>query len=204
MVREQLSARGITDAAVLRTMEQVPREEFVPEEVRPYAYHDGPLEIGEGQTISQPYIVALMTEALELAPEDRALEIGTGSGYGAAVLSRITAEVYTVERYPTLAEAARKRLERLGYHNVHVRAADGTLGWAEHAPFDAIVVTAGGPEVPYPLRDQLAIGGHLVMPVGSALTVQELIRVHRVGENAYDTENLGGVRFVPLVGQEGW
>ncbi len=204
MVQEQLVARGIRDAAVLRAMAEVPREEFVPEDARPYAYRDGPLAIGEEQTISQPYVVALMTEALDLTAEDRVLEVGTGSGYGAAVLSRVAAEVYTVERHQSLVQAARERLERLGYDNVHVRLANGTLGWPEHAPYDAIVVTAGGPEVPDSLRDQLAIGGRLVMPVGSAITSQELIRVHRLGKSAYNRESLGAVRFVPLIGQEGW
>jgi protein-L-isoaspartate(D-aspartate) O-methyltransferase len=204
MVHEQIAARGITDPAVLRAMETVPREEFVPDDLREFAYRDGPLPIGEEQTISQPYIVALMTDLLELGPDDQVLEIGTGSGYSAAVLSRIAAEVYTVERHKSLAAEARERFRRLHYDNIHVSHGNGTLGWPEYAPYDAIVVTAGGPEVPRPLLNQLAVGGRLVIPVGPALQVQNLILLLREDEHNYRRENLGGVRFVPLIGEAGW
>jgi len=182
----------------------VPREAFVPADSVQVAYADSPLPIGQGQTISQPYIVALMTEALELSPDDRVLEIGTGSGYAAAVLSRIAYEVYTVERHPRLARAAEAQFQRLGYDNIHVRVSDGTLGWADHAPYDAIVVTAGGPEIPDPLREQLAVGGRLVIPVGERPDMQQLVRVRRNSEHDYQQESLGAVRFVPLVGEAGW
>jgi protein-L-isoaspartate(D-aspartate) O-methyltransferase len=204
MVDRQLAARGIRDPDVLRAMGEVPREAFVPKHLRHLAYADSPLPIGEEQTISQPYIVALMTEAMEVSSGDRVLEIGTGSGYAAAVLSRIAAEVYTVERHGSLARAARQRFEELGYDTVHVRHGDGTLGWAAHAPYDAIVVTAGGPQVPQPLLEQLAIGGCLVIPVGPSHYSQELVRIRRANETEYRRENLGAVRFVPLVGSEGW
>lgn len=204
MVRQQLLARGVRDASVLRAMGQVPREAFVPAEWREYAYDDSPLPIGHEQTISQPYVVALMIEALGLSAEDRALEIGTGSGYGAAVLSRIVACVYTVERHQELADAAAERFRRLGYDNIKVRHGDGTLGWPEHAPYNGIVVTAGSPHVPLPLQDQLAIGGRLVIPVGSTLTAQELLRLERIDDAELRQENLGAVRFVPLVGKRGW
>jgi protein-L-isoaspartate(D-aspartate) O-methyltransferase len=162
------------------------------------------LPIGEGQTISQPYIVALMTEALELTPDDRVLEIGTGSGYAAAVLSRIARQVYTVERHSSLARAAEARFRRLGYDNIQVHVGDGTLGWVEHAPYDGIVATAGGPAVPQPLLDQLKRGGRLVIPVGRFPQLQELVRVRRLSKEGYRREELGSVRFVPLVGQAGW
>jgi len=204
MVDRQLAARGIQDPGVLRAMGEVPREAFVPKHLRHMAYADSPLPIGEEQTISQPYIVALMTEAMEVSAEDRVLEIGTGSGYAAAVLSRIAAQVYTVERHGSLAKAARRRFEKVGYDNIHVRHGDGTLGWSAHAPYDAIVVTAGGPQVPEPLLEQLAIGGCLVIPVGPSHYSQELIRIRRTSEIDYRRENLGAVRFVPLVGSEGW
>jgi protein-L-isoaspartate(D-aspartate) O-methyltransferase len=204
MVDGQLAARGIHDPDVLRAMGEVPREAFVPPDKRRVAYADSPLPIGKGQTISQPYIVALMTEMLELSRDDRVLEIGTGSGYAAAILSRIADEVYSVERHAALAREARARFDALGYDNIHIHIGDGTLGWAEHAPYDAIVVTAGGPAVPDPLLEQLAVGGRLVIPVGGRLAMQELLRVRRVGEDEYERENLGGVRFVPLVGEAGW
>jgi protein-L-isoaspartate(D-aspartate) O-methyltransferase len=204
MVRGQVESRGIRDPGVIRAMTEVPREAFVPEDQAEFAYRDSPLPIAEGQTISQPYIVALMTAALEIGPGDRVLEIGTGSGYAAAVLSRIAGEVYTVERHGPLAEGARQALESLRYDNVHVLHGDGTLGWPEHAPFDAIVVAAGGPEVPKALRDQLAVGGRLVIPVGPTPRLQELVRVTRVSANEYAREEMGGVRFVPLVGEAGW
>jgi protein-L-isoaspartate(D-aspartate) O-methyltransferase len=204
MVQTQIAARGVRDPRVLNAVRTVPREAFVPERLRPFAYEDGPLPIGEGQTISQPYIVAVMTEAAQPKPGDRALEIGTGSGYGAAVLARIAAEVYTVERLASLAESARRRFGELGYHNVHVLLGDGTLGWPEHAPYDAIVVTAGGPKVPPALLDQLAVGGRLVMPIGSQSRFQRLVRVVRRGADKYDHEELEEVAFVPLIGAEGW
>lgn len=204
MIREQLEYRGISDPAVITAMRDVPREEFVPEGVRAYAYEDGPLPIGEGQTISQPYMVAFMTEALELSQGDRVLEIGTGSGYAAAVLSRVVAEVHTVERLAGLATAARERLYRLGYDNIQVHVGDGSLGWPELAPYDAIVVTAGAPEVPKPLTEQLAVGGRLVIPVGRHLTFQTLVRVRRAGKDDFRHEELMAVMFVPLIGAAGW
>jgi protein-L-isoaspartate(D-aspartate) O-methyltransferase len=204
MIREHLMGRGIRDSAVLAAMRQVPREAFVDPGMQELAYEDHPLPIAGGQTISQPYIVAYMTEALELSGTDRVLEIGTGSGYAAAVLSRIVDTVYSVERLDELAHSARQRLERLGYSNVIVLEGDGTLGWPEHAPFDAIVVTAGAPRVPKPLLQQLARRGRLVIPVGSSSFLQNLIRVRRLGEDEFRYEDLCGVRFVPLVGVEGW
>jgi protein-L-isoaspartate(D-aspartate) O-methyltransferase len=204
MVAEQLAARGIRDEAVLAAMGTVPREAFLPESLGPVAYDDGPLPIGEGQTISQPYVVAAMIEAAEPRGADRALEIGTGSGYSAAVLSRVVAEVYTVERLPGLAEAARRRLEALGYATVRVRCGDGTLGWAEHAPYQVIIVTAGGPRVPPALLEQLAVGGRLVMPVGDSPRWQRLVRVTRLSADGYHYEPREGVAFVPLIGEQGW
>lgn len=204
MIRDDLIGRGIKDAAVLQAMREVPREAFVAPELAAHAYEDHPLPIEEGQTISQPYIVAYMTEALELTPRDRVLEIGTGSGYAAAVLSRIVTTVYSVERLGILATNARERLAELGYDNIIVHEGDGTLGWPEHAPFDAIVVTAGAPKLPEPLLEQLAIGGRLVIPVGPTSFLQELVRVRRLGENDYRSEELCGVRFVPLIGAAGW
>jgi len=204
MVNTQLAARGIRDPAVLEAMRIVPREVFVPADKVQLAYADSPLPIGQGQTISQPYIVALMTEALELAPDERVLEIGTGSGYAAAVLSRIAKQVCTVERHSKLARTAEARFRQLGYDNIQVHVGDGTLGWAEHAPYDGIVVTAGGPALPEPLLDQLGVGGRLVIPVGPRRDLQELMRVRRSSENGYRQENLGSVRFVPLVGEAGW
>lgn len=204
MVQQHLVRRGIRDQRVLEAMATVPREAFVGVDMAEFAYEDSPLPIEEGQTISQPYIVALMTEALELKPTDRALEIGTGSGYAAAVLSRVAKEVYTVERHASLAHLAARRVTDLGYDNVHILNGDGTLGWPEYAPYDAIVVAAGGPEVPRPLLEQLAIGGRLVIPTGQTPREQELIRVRRVSQREYRRERLGAVRFVPLVGREGF
>jgi len=204
MVREQLLDRGIRDPLVLQAMSKVPRERFVPEEWQQYAYADSPLPIGQDQTISQPYVVAWMIEALEPTPEDRVLEVGTGSAYGAAVLSRIVRIVYTIERHKELAAAAERRLAELGYANVQVRHGDGTLGWPEEAPFDGIVVTASGPQIPRPLREQLSVGGRLVIPVGQTASSQELVRLHRISETETRRENLGSVRFVPLVGKGGW
>lgn len=204
MVAAQIAARGVSDPLVLEAMRTVPREAFVPVSLADYAYDDGPLPIGEGQTISQPYIVAFMTAAARLKPGQRALEIGTGSGYGAAVLSRIASQVYTVERLGGLAHAARRRLADLGYVNVHVLEGDGTLGWPEHAPYDAIVVTAGGPRVPEALLDQLAVGGRLVMPVGGATRWQRLVRVIRMRGDDDEYQDLEEVAFVPLIGEQGW
>lgn len=204
MIREHLMGRGIHDPAVLAAMREVPRDAFIDEVVRDHAYEDHPLPIDEGQTISQPYIVAFMTEALELSPTDRVLEIGTGSGYAAAILSRIVEIVYSVERLERLAHGARELLETLGYTNVVVREGDGTLGWPEHAPYNAIVVTAGAPQVPKPLMDQLAIGGRLVIPVGASSYLQTLMRVRRDGEHDFHREELLGVCFVPLIGAAGW
>jgi len=201
---EQFVARGVRDEAVLAAMQSVPREAFITAELAEFAYEDAPLPIEAGQTISQPYIVAAMTAALELAAGDRVLEVGTGSGYAAAVLGRIADQVYTIERHAELAEAAARRLRELGYSNVHVRHGDGTLGWPEHAPYDAVVVAAGGPEVPKPLLEQLAVGGRLVIPIGPTPRAQTLVRVRRTGADAYAREDLGAVRFVPLIGAEGW
>lgn len=204
MLSEHLLARGIRDAAVVRAMREVPREAFLPPHMAPFAYDDGPLPIEAGQTISQPYIVAYMIEALELSGTERVLEIGTGSGYAAAVLSRCAAEVFTVERIASLAESARDRLQKLGCRNVTVHLGDGTLGWQEHAPYQAIVVTAGAPEVPGELLGQLAVGGKLVVPVGPTPHLQTLVRVRRLADGGFRREELCQVRFVPLIGENGW
>jgi protein-L-isoaspartate(D-aspartate) O-methyltransferase len=203
MVDRHIRARGVRDPRVLAALAAVPREAFVRPELAELAYEDRPLPIEAGQTISQPYIVAVMTEALALSPGDTALEIGTGSGYAAAVLAHLATRVYTIERHAELADLARERLARLGYANVEVRSADGTLGWIEHAPFDAIVVAAGGPDLPRALLGQLAIGGRLVMPVGDG-HVQELVRITRTSETEYRRQALGAVQFVPLIGAQGW
>lgn len=200
MVERQIAGRGITAEAVLRAFATVAREAFVPPEQADLAYDDVPLPIGEGQTISQPYVVALMTEALDLRGGERVLEIGTGSGYAAAILGEIAGEVYTIERYESLARSAREALHATGHDNVTVIVGDGTKGYAPAAPFDAIVVTAAGSEVPRALRDQLAIGGRLVIPVGSAWEGQTLKRIVRREEDRFDEEDLSAVRFVPLVG----
>jgi len=204
MVEEQLVSRGISDPRVLEAMATVPREAFVPADFRSEAYADGPLPIGEGQTISQPFIVALMIEALDLTGDERVLEVGAGSGYAAAVLAELAAEVYAVERQPSLARTAARRLEELGIENVEIVCADGSRGWPERAPYDGIVVAAGAPKVPESLRSQLAVGGRLVIPVGPGRTMQELLRVTRLSETEYRRERLAAVRFVPLVGAEGW
>jgi protein-L-isoaspartate(D-aspartate) O-methyltransferase len=203
MVRTQIVARGLRDRAVLEAMRTVPREAFLPPELEEFAYDDTPLPIESRQTISQPYIVALMTEALELRGSERVLEIGTGSGYAAAILGRVAREVYTVERHEELASLAVRRLRTLGFHNVSVLHGDGTLGWPQHAPFDAIVVAAGGPKVPRALLEQLAVGGRLVIPVGEEDS-QKLLRVTRQADGRFVEEDLGDVRFVPLIGAEGW
>ena len=204
LVERQIRSRGVTNPAVLAAVESVPREAFLRPELAEFAYLDRALPIEKGQTISQPYIVALMTEALQLKPRDRVLEVGTGSGYAAAILGKIAREVYTIERHGELAEQAARRLRDHGFDNVHVLHGDGTLGWPEHAPFDAIVVAAGGPEVPQPLLDQLAIGGRLVIPVGEEKALQCLVRVTRSGESDYQREELCDVHFVPLIGAQGW
>ena len=204
MVERDIAGRGVVDARVLAAMRAVPREAFVPEPWRDQAFDDRPLPIGAGQTLSQPYIVALMVEALQLRGAERVLEIGTGSGYAAAVLSRLAAQVDTVERIAELADRASRQLADLGITNVRVHCADGTLGWPDAAPYDAIVVAAGGPTVPPALQDQLASGGRLVMPVGAGRGWQDLLRMTRVGPDEYRTESLCEVAFVPLVGAQGW
>ncbi|MFO7653743.1 MAG: protein-L-isoaspartate(D-aspartate) O-methyltransferase [Candidatus Krumholzibacteriia bacterium] len=204
MVEHQIAGRGIRDARLLEAMRTVPREAFVPPELRDYAYEDGPLPIGSDQTISQPYIVAAMIDALDLEPEDRVLEIGAGSGYAAAVMSRMVAEVVAVERHAELADAARRRLTDLGYDNVSIVHGDGTRGFPERAPFDAITVAAAGPRIPASLREQLAVGGRLVIPVGPNAYEQQLVRVTRVSVERYEESTLAPVRFVPLIGAEGW
>jgi protein-L-isoaspartate(D-aspartate) O-methyltransferase len=203
MVDTQIAARGIRDADVLRAMREVPRERFVPAPLGELAYEDIPLPIEAGQTISQPYIVAHMIEAAKLSGSDRALEIGAGSGYAAAVMSRVAGQVYAIERHAELAELARQRMAALGYANVEIHTGDGTRGWPEAAPFDAILIAAAGPSIPKPLSRQLAIGGRLVMPVGSA-HVQRLVRVTRRGKDGFDRDYLGDVCFVPLIGTHGW
>lgn len=204
MIRDQIAGRGVHDRRVLDAMLHVPREAFVPAASRPAAYSDQPLAIGEGQTISQPYIVAAMLEALGLQGGERVLEIGTGSGYGAAVLAHIARDVHTIERIPALARAARETLRRLGYGSVDVVEGDGTLGWDRAAPYDAIVATAHGPGIPPSLRAQLRPGGRLVMPVADKDTGQMLVRVVRAGDGHDRTERLEPVRFVPLIGAQGW
>jgi protein-L-isoaspartate(D-aspartate) O-methyltransferase len=196
MVEVQIEGRGVTDTRVLDAMRRVPRHELVPQDVRPYAYEDRPLPIGYGQTISQPYVVAAMTEALGLRGKERVLEVGTGSGYQAAVLSLLAREVYSIEIVEPLAKTAAANLLRLGYDNVRVRAGDGYKGWPEHAPFDAIIVTAAPPEIPEALVEQLAMGGRMVLPVGTNLQV--LLRLTRTPDGL-SREELFFVRFVPMV-----
>jgi len=204
MVREQIERRGVRDPRVLEAMRQTPRELFVMEKDRRRAYQDAPLLIGDGQTISQPYVVALMAEALRVGPEDKVLEVGLGSGYATAVLCRLARSVCAVERRGALVERAREALQRAGCANVRVMHANGTLGCEAEAPFDAISVAASGPEPPRALLEQLKIGGRLVMPVGGERGMQELVRMTRTGERRWERECLGGVRFVPLVGEQGW
>jgi len=204
MVERQLIARGIRDEAVLAAMRAVPRHAFVAPELRPFAYSDTPLPIANEQTISQPYIVARMIEAANVHEGDRVLEVGTGSGYAAAVLARIAAHVITIERDPELADSARATLASLGVTNVDVRCADGTLGWPAAAPFDVIVAAASGPVVPDAWREQLAIGGRIVMPVGGRHVGQRLMKLTRIACNRTDEQDLGLVYFVPLTGAQGW
>ena len=202
MVKNQLLARGIADQAVLRAMAGIHRHLFVEEALVGESYNDHPLPIGHKQTISQPYIVALMTEALELAGTEKVLEIGTGSGYQTAILAELSKAVYTVERIEALLEKARMLLRDLGYSNVQFKVSDGTSGWEEFAPYDAIMATAGAPKIPQPLLDQLKEGGRLVVPVGDRYS-QELIKVKRE-KNRFIEKNLGGCRFVDLIGEHGW
>jgi protein-L-isoaspartate(D-aspartate) O-methyltransferase len=204
MVDRQLARRGVSDRLVLEAMREVPREAFVPEGLQEFAYEDSPLPIEAGQTISQPYIVGLMIEAAEIRPGDRVLEIGAGSGYAAAVISRIASRVYAVERHDELTVLAAERLKLLGYHNVEMRTGDGTHGWPQAAPFDAILAAAGGPAIPQVLKDQLDIGGRLVMPVGETQREQRLVKVTRISATHFEEEDLGGVMFVPLIGEHGW
>lgn len=204
MVERQIAARGVRDPLVLNAMRAVDREAFVPHDLVEFAYQDAPLPIEEEQTISQPYIVALMLEALELRRGEKLLDVGSGSGYAAAVASRIARQVFGIERHESLAESAAARCLSLGYTNVHIRQGDGTLGWPEESPFDAIMVGASAPRVPESLKRQMKIGGRLVIPVGDTPRVQNLKRVRRVGEHRWIEEDLGPVQFVPLIGEEGW
>ena len=204
MVERNIAARGVRDELVLDAMRKVPRELFLPKNLREFAYEDSPLPIAGEQTISQPYIVAFMAEALLLKGGEKVLEIGAGSGYAAAVLAEIAGHVYTVERLGQLADKAATLLAELGYDDVHVLHGDGTKGWPEHAPYDAIVVAAGGPQVPESLKEQLKIGGRLVIPVGADQHAQELVRLVRVSKDEYRSEDIADVRFVPLIGEEGW
>jgi protein-L-isoaspartate(D-aspartate) O-methyltransferase len=204
MVDCQVARRGIHDNRVLEAMRRVPREAFVEPGFEEFAYQDRPLPIGQGQTISQPYIVALTIEAAELKPGDSVLEVGCGSGYVTAVMAQIADRVYGIERHPSLAEAARERFRTLGYGNVDLRVGDGTRGWPEAAPFDAIIVSAGSPTVPPSLKSQLAVGGRLLIPVGPEKRHQDLLKLTRKSEMEYEQENLGGVVFVPLIGEDGW
>jgi protein-L-isoaspartate(D-aspartate) O-methyltransferase len=204
MVERQLAGRGVVDGQVLEAMREVPREAFVASGLEEFAYEDSPLPIEAGQTISQPYIVALMIEAAEIRPGDRVLEIGAGSGYAAAVMSRIAGRVHAIERHEVLTRGAAERLRRLGYDNVELRTGDGTHGWPEAAPFDAILAAAGGPAIPQTLKDQLDVGGRLIMPVGDIQNEQRLIKVTRTSAVHFEEDDLGPVRFVPLIGEHGW
>lgn len=204
MIERDIVGRGISDARVIEAMRRVPREEFVPPARRRVAYDDAPLPIGRGQTISQPYIVALMLEALTLGDESRgeaALDVGTGSGYAAAILSLLVDRVYSIERHRELARQAAERFVRLGFGNIEVRHGDGTRGWPEHAPFAAILVSAAAPDVPPALKEQLATGGRLVVPVADSEFGQRLVRVTRMAEDRYEQDALTAVRFVPLVSE---
>jgi protein-L-isoaspartate(D-aspartate) O-methyltransferase len=202
MVDEQIASRGIKDVRVLNALNKVPRHLFVEEALQGQAYNDYPLPIGEKQTISQPFMVALMTQALELKGDERVLEIGTGSGYQAAILAELTEWVYSIERIRSLANRARRILYELHYYNVEIGITDGTQGWKEKAPFQAITVTAGSPDVPQPLLDQLTMGGRLVVPVGDAFS-QTLVRVIRT-KKGFKREDMGGCHFVRLIGEYGW
>lgn len=204
MVQRQIKARGVKNPLVLKAMQEVPRHEFIPENLCSQAYADRPLPIGRGQTISQPYIVAYMTELLRLCGGENVLEIGTGCGYQAAVLSRIAGTVYSIEVFSDLADQARTNLHRLGYENIEITCADGTMGWPEHAPYEGIIATASGPDVPHPLKEQLTVGGRLVMPVGEYRFGQYITRVTRGTDDRFHQERLLDVAFVPLIGKYGW
>lgn len=203
MVEEQVIARGVTDPRVIDAMLKVPRHKFVEEALAGKAYQDAPLPIGEKQTISQPYMVAVMSEALMLDGSERVLEVGTGSGYQAAVLALLADRVFSLERIPSLARRARKILDDNGFSKVNIRLADGTVGWQGMGPFDGIIVTAGAPKVPQEYLDQLSLGGRLIIPVGDRES-QILMRITRVGEAEYKEEKMLGCRFVPLIGNQGW
>ncbi len=202
MIRNQLAARDVTDERVLSVMKEIPREKFIPEQWREYAYEDRAVPIGMGQTISQPYMVAIMTQLLELSDKDRVLEIGTGSGYQTAILARLAKEVFTVERIVELSERARKVLEEIGITNVHFKIDDGTLGWPEYSPYEKIIVTAGAPHIPDALISQLAEGGIMIIPVGP-MEHQTLMKVTKISGKIFK-EPVLGCRFVKLIGQEGW
>ena len=204
MVDRQIAARGLDDPALLAAFRAVPREDFISGDYADYAYQDSPLPIESGQTISQPYIVELTIDAAGIGEGDKVLEVGAGSGYAAAVIGQIAGEVIAVERIHGLAMLAEKRMRQLGYHNVTIVEGDGTLGWPEEAPFDAIVAAASGSHVPQSWIAQLRPGGRIVMPIGGPHEVQSLIKVTKEGDGTLSRENLGGVRFVPLIGQEGF
>lgn len=203
MVKTQIARRGVRDEKILAAMGSVPREAFVTAQLGEFAYQDRPLPIGEGQTISQPYIVAAMIQAAQLLPEDRVLDVGAGSGYAAAVISRLVRRVLAIERLEALAAAADARCRTLGYDNVAFKTGDGSLGWPDEAPFDAILAAAGVPQPPEALKHQLKIGGRLIVPVGGA-SEQRLLRIRRMGEEEFQENDLGAVRFVPLIGAQGW
>lgn len=205
MVDSQVRSRGIRDMRLLKTMESIPRHLFVEEALRDQAYNDNPLPIDARQTISQPYIVALMTEALALSGNEKVLEIGTGSGYQTTILAELSERVFSIERIASLASRARKMLDSLNYYNVAIRIGDGTYGWKEESPFDGIIVTAGAPTIPKSYVEQLAVGGRLVIPIGERHS-QVLVKLTRLSENINDVkkEDLGGCRFVDLIGDHGW
>jgi protein-L-isoaspartate(D-aspartate) O-methyltransferase len=204
MVATQIARRGIRDPRILQAFRAVPRERFVSAGFEEFAYEDGALPIDANQTISQPYIVALMVEAAELEPSDRVLEVGAGSGYAAAIISRIVGRVYGIERHAELVVGAKQRLEELGYDNVELRVGDGTRGWPEAQPFDSILVAASAPEVPLALKEQLVIRGRLVIPVGRYRFHQTLCKITRLSAIEYEHKDLGAVAFVPLIGEHGW
>ena len=203
MVETQIAGRGVRDPAVLAAMRAVPREAFISARFEEFAYEDSALPIAEGQTISQPYIVGAMLAAAELEDGDKVLEVGAGSGYAAAVISRIADKVFAIERHAALTDAARERMRTLGYDNVELSTGDGSDGWPQQAPFDAIIVSAGGPKIPQALKTQLAIGGRLVIPIGP-IDEQRLVRLTRTGEDAFEQDDLDAVRFVKLIGAGGW
>jgi protein-L-isoaspartate(D-aspartate) O-methyltransferase len=203
MVETQLLPRGIKDSRVLEAMRKIPRHLFLDEALWPEAYEDHPLPIGEKQTISQPFIVAVMTEALKLSGNEKILEIGTGSGYQAAILAELAEQVYSIERLPAIAKRARKMFDELMYSNIVITIGDGTLGWKEHSPYDGIIVTAASPYPPKTLLEQLKIGGRLIIPMGDELT-QDLTLYIRDSETEYSKESYGSCRFVKLIGEQGW